>query len=67
MTFFTMIQVPNSINIDSCFSQLGKQIKYRFYISKKNSYEKNNETLVKLRESNKKIKVANGDDERCNC
>ena len=53
-------------NIDDGFSELAKQIKDRFYIAKKNSYEKN-ETLVKLRESHKKIKVANGEDERCNC
>ena len=39
-----------------------KKIKDKFYITKKNSYEKNSDTLIKLKENNKKPQ-----NEECKC
>lgn len=39
-------------NIDACFMELARRIKEQFYIAKKNSYERNNETLLRIKENN---------------
>ena len=49
-------------NIDTCFLELAKKIKDKFYITKKNSCEKNSDTLIKLKENNKKPQ-----NEECKC
>lgn len=65
--FYYETSAKLNTNIDKCFLELAKNIKERFYVTKKLSYDNNTEFLVKLKEKNSITPKKTPKDEKNEC